>query len=301
MLISHQEGREMPRKPKMTDEERRAYSVRMRGELEAVMDRAYGAMVASEEFWTAVLRTAAALADRSPVNSIAIAAQCPHATRVLSSGDWRKAGRFPAKGSTSIRIWTPIKRRTEGAQDATAATADGGQREAASDAVEGGGHRVFGYKAGPVFDISQTDGDAYEPPAAAPLAVEVIRDVLVGQYRVWCHEDPERAGGFDFTQEAPDGAVRILLYGHAWRRITEAAAPLPGQRAAEVASAVNVAALILGVTPGSAVMPPLAGIVIQDKKPPVRESAVRAIETGRAIAHAVTTAAEHRRELAPAG
>lgn len=292
----------MPRKPKMTDEERRAYSAKMRGDLEAVMDRAYGAMVASEEFWTTVMRTAATLTDRSPVNSIAIAAQCPHATRVLSSGDWRKAGRFPAKGSTSIRIWTPIRRRSEDAQDATAATPDGGQREAVSDATaEGEGRKVSGFKAGPVFDISQTDGDAYESPAAAPLAAEVIRDVLVSQYRDQYREDPEQAGGFDFTQEAPDNAARILLYGHAWRRITEADAPLPGQHAAEVASAAHVAALILGVAPGPAVMPPLAGIVTQDKKPPVHESAVRVIETGRAVARAVTTAAERRHEFAPDG
>lgn len=109
----------MPRKAKMTDEERRAYSAKMRGELEAVMDRAYGAMVASEEFWAAVMRTAANLThadrdDRSPTNCMAIAAQHPNATHVLSSGDWRKVGRFPVKGSTSLRIWTPVKRRPEG-------------------------------------------------------------------------------------------------------------------------------------------------------------------------------------------
>ncbi|QNP71582.1 hypothetical protein IAG44_20540 [Streptomyces roseirectus] len=284
----------MPRKPKMTDEERRAYSARMRGELEAVMDRAYGAMVTSEEFWATVMRTAATLADRSPVNSIAIAAQCPHATRVLSSGDWRKAGRFPAKGSTSIRIWTPITRRSEGAQDAPA---DGGRGEGVGDVAERGERRVSGYKAGPVFDISQTDGDAYELPAATQLAPEVVRDVLVGQYRDWYREDPEQAGGFNFGQETPDGAVRILLYGHAWRRIAEADAPVSGQHVAEVASAAHVAALILGVAPGPAVMPPLAGVITQDRKPPIHESAVRVIETGRAIAAAV----ERHRELAHAG
>ena len=287
----------MPSKPKMTDDERRAYSARMRGELEGVMDRAYGAMVADEGFWAAVMRTAATLADRSPVNCIAIAAQCPHATRVLSSGDWRKAGRFPAKGSTSIRIWTPIRRRTDDAQAATEA----GPREAVDAATEGEGRRVSGYKAGPVFDISQTDGDAYEQPAAATLAAETVRDILLTQYRDWYHEDPERAGGFDFTREAPDAAARILLYGHAWRRITETDAPLPGQHTAEVASAAHVAALILGIAPGPAVMPPLAGIITQDKKPPVHESAVRAVETGRTIAQAVTAAAERRRELTAAG
>lgn len=296
----------MPRKPKMTDEERRAYSAKMRGELEAVMDRAYGAMVASEEFWAAVMRTAVKLThtdrdDRSPTNCIAVAAQHPNATHILSSGDWRKVGRFPAKGSTSLRIWTPIKRRPEEGQEATAAAADGGQREVTDETAGGESRKVSGFKAGPVFDISQTGGEAYEPPAAAPLAAEAIRDVLVDQYRDRYHEDPEQAGGFDFTQEVPDNAVRILLYGHARRRITEADAPLPGQHAAEVASAAHVAALILGIAPGPAVMPPLAGIITQDKKPPVHESAVRAIETGRAIARAVRTGAEHRRELAVTG
>lgn len=296
----------MPRKPKMTDEERRAYSAKMRGELEAVMDRAYGAMVASEDFWAAVMRTAAKLThtdrdDRSPTNCIAVAAQHPNASHVLSSGDWRKVGRFPAKGSTSLRIWTPIKRRPEEGQEAAPAAADSGRREATDETAGGESRKVSGFKAGPVFDISQTDGDAYEPPAAAPLAAEVIRDVLVNQYRDRYNEDPEQAGGFDFTQEAPDNAVRILLYGHAWRRIPEADAPLPGQHAAEVASAAHVAALILGITPGPAVMPPLAGIITQDKKPPVHESAVRAIETGRAIARDARTAAERHRELAVIG
>ncbi|MFD6468703.1 hypothetical protein [Streptomyces goshikiensis] len=292
----------MPSKPKMTEDERRAYSARMRGELESVMDRAYGAMVTDEGFWAAVMRTAANLThpdrdDRSPVNCIAIAAQCPHATRVLSSGDWRKAGRFPAKGSTSLRIWTPIRRRTDDAQAAT----ESGPREAADAPAEGEGRRVSGYKAGPVFDISQTDGDAHEVPAAATLAAETVRDVLLTQYRDWYHEDPEQAGGYDFTRETPDAAARILLYGHAWRRLPEADAALPGQHTAEVASAAHVAALILGIAPGPAVMPPLAGIITQDKKPPVHGSAVRAIEAGRLVARAVTAAAESRQELAPAG
>lgn len=285
----------MPRKPKMTDEERRAYSARMRGELEAVMDRAYGAMVASEEFWATVMRTAANLThpepdrDRSPVNCIAIAAQCPHATRVLSSGGWRKAGRFPVKGATSLRIWTPIKRRRESTQEVTAAAADGGRREVASDAAEGEVRKVSGFKAGPVFDISQTDGDAYDSPAPARFTAEAVWAVISG-----ADEVPDAPGECDY-------AVRLHLYGVALQRISGTDAPVYGQREAEVASAAHVAALILGVAPGPAAVPPLAGIITQDKRPPIHESAVRVIETGRAIARAVTTAAERRRELAVTG
>ncbi|MFJ8385554.1 hypothetical protein ACIQ9Q_13780 [Streptomyces sp. NPDC094438] len=290
---------------KMSQDERRAYSAQMRAELETVMDRAYGAMVASQEFWTVVMRTAATLSDCTPVNAIAIAAQCPTATRVLSAGNWKKAGRHPAKGSTSIRIWTPIKRRTATGQDAPEATGDSQQAPTGATAeatVEGSPRKVSGYKAGPVFDLSQTEGDDCEPPAApAPLPAFVIRDVLVAQYREAYGEDPETVSGFDLGRDAPDNAARILLYGHAWRRITQADAPIPGQHAAEVASAAHVAALILGITPGPAVMPPLAGIITSDRKPPVQVSAVRAIETGRAIAKAVTAATATARPAVESG
>ncbi|MGW7292871.1 hypothetical protein ACWGIB_10850 [Streptomyces xiamenensis] len=282
----------MSRKPKMSDDERRAYSAMMRAELEAIMDGAYSAMVTSEEFWTTVLRTAAILADRSPVNSIAIAAQCPHATRVHGAGDWRKVGRYPAKGSSAIRIWMPMTRRAE-IDPAPAASVDGGQFAEAGDTVtDGGGSRVSGFKAGPVFDISQTDGDAYELPAV-PFSAQVIWAALADQQ----HESdvsPGSPGEYDY-------AVRLHLYSAASRHISEAEALVFGQREAEISSAAHVAALILGVAPGRAVMPPLAGIVTQDKKPPVHGSAVRVIETGRAIAQAVAAAVERPRELTSAG
>ncbi|MEU9778589.1 hypothetical protein [Streptomyces sp. NPDC047968] len=284
----------MPRKPKMTDEERRAYSAKMRGELEAVMDRAYGAMVSSEDFWAAVMRTAANLThtdrdDRSPTNCIAVAAQHPNATHILSSGDWRKVGRFPAKGSTSLRIWTPIKRRPGSGQETAAAATDGGQRETADETAGGEARKVSGFKAGPVFDISQTDGDDYEPPTPARFTVEEVWVAISGADSV-----PDAAGECDY-------AVRLHLYNSALQRISELDAPVYGQREAEVASAAHVAALILGIAPGPAVMPPLAGIITDDKKPPVHEAAVRAIETGRAIASAVRATAERRRELAVTG
>ncbi|ATM24853.1 hypothetical protein SMD44_p20070 (plasmid) [Streptomyces alboflavus] len=279
----------MPRKPKMDQEERRAYAAQMRAELEAVMDRAYGAMVVSQDFWAEVMRTGAVLADRSPVNVVAIAAQRPGTTRVLSAGDWRKAGRHPAKGSTSLRIWTPIKRRH-------AVEAPEGSTDTQQAPAEGASRKVSGYKAGPVFDLSQTEGDAYEHPSP-PVAIRAsaVRDVLITQYRQTYGDDPETAGGFDFTKEAPDHAARILLYGHAWRRIAEADAPMPGQHAAEVASAAHVAALMLGILPGPAAVPPLAGVVTSDKKPPIHGAVVRVIETGRAIADAVVS------ELAESG
>jgi hypothetical protein len=274
----------------LSQDERRAYGARMRAELEAVMNRAFGAMTTDETFWTAVMRTAAVLPDRSPVNAIAITAQCPHATRVLSAGDWRKAGRYPAKGSTSIRIWTPIRRRVGG----DAAEEHGDPQSSAADALlDAETRKVSGYKAAPVFDVSQTQGAEYEPPTLrAPLPVAVLRDVLAAQYRATYGEDPARAERCDFDQEVPEVVARALILGHARRRIPEAATLVPGQRQAEAVSAAHVAARMLGITPLPAVMPALAGVVVDGRRPPVHESAVRAIETGRAIADAVTAAAQ---------
>jgi hypothetical protein len=276
----------------MTPEERAAYGAQMRAELESIMERAYAAMTTSPEFWTAVMRTAAALPDRSTGNAIAIAAQCPQATCVKAVADWRKVGRGPAKGSRSIRIWTPIKRRTD------AAPAEGGTVEIQPTPADApASQRVSGYKAGPVFDLSQTDGDPWTPPARDHFPAEVLRDVLVRQYRRKYAEDPETSGGFNFAQETPENAVLIMLYGHAWRRIPAAECIAPGQHEAEVASAAHVAALMLGITPAPAVMPPLAGIITDGRKPLVYDAAVRAVEAGRIIEAAVVAEA---RELAGA-
>ncbi|MEY9937624.1 hypothetical protein [Streptacidiphilus sp. MAP5-3] len=279
----------------MTPEERAAYGAQMRAELESIMDRAYAAMTTDPEFWAAVMRTAAILPDRSTGNAIAITAQCPQATCVKAAADWRKVGRGPAKGSRSLRIWTPIKRRVDAEQGEGTAAETGRPADAPAESTQ---QRVSGFKAGPVFDLSQTDGDAFTPPAPEVFAAEVLRDVLVTQYRKKYNEDPEASSGIAFQQEAPDDAVRILLYGHAWRRIPAAESIATGQHEAEVTSAAHVAALILGINPGPAVMPPLAGILTDGKKPPVYGAAVRAVEAGRLIAAAVTADA---RELAGAG
>ncbi|WP_420783034.1 hypothetical protein [Streptomyces sp. LPB2020-019-1HS] len=270
----------MARKPKMTLEERRAYGAKMRAELEAVMRRAYGALETDPQFWVAVVRTAARLQDRSPVNVVAITAQFPAATCVMSAGDWKKVGRRPVRGSSAIRVWTPIKRRSavEDGEDV-----DGEPTPSAR--VQG---RVSGYKAGPVFDITQTEGEAYDPPLAlTPPPAEVVRDVLAGQYLEYYEEEPQEADDFGSAEDVPDGAVRALLFAHAWRRIDRSDAPLPGQREAEAASAAHLAALLLGVAPGPVAVPPVAGVLAPGDKPLIRESVIRVIETGRAIADAV--------------
>ncbi|MCC3767278.1 hypothetical protein [Streptomyces sp. UNOC14_S4] len=280
----------MARKPKMNEEGRRAYGDRMRAELEAVMNRAYGAMVTSEDFWAEVMRTAAVLPDRSPINCVAIAAQRPGATRVLATGDWRKGGRYPVKGSTAIRIWTPIKRRSGASPDAPEPARDAAPQAAPEAPAEG--VRVTGFKAAPVFDLSQTGGDDYRPPAPAHLPASVVRDLLIAQYRRAYGADPESAGPLYYPGESSDVAARILLRDHARRRVSEAEAEVPGQHDAEVASAAHVAARMLGIAPDRAVMPPLAGIIADTKNPPVHGSVVRVVEAARSIVDAVTTAAD---------
>ncbi|MFE4639204.1 hypothetical protein ACFRJ1_38280 [Streptomyces sp. NPDC056773] len=270
----------MTRKTTMTVEQRRAYSAEMRSQLEAVMDRAYGEMVTSDLAWLEVMRAAAALPDRTPTNVMAIAAQRPGATRVMAVGDWRKIGRYPAKGSSSIRIWTPIKRRPT--DQAEPATTQGEAPETAQQAPAGTGRSVSAYKAAPVFDISQTDGDDCPPDSAERIPAERVRDILFAQYVSLYGHEPAAA------PEAPEAAAQFLLLSHALRLIPESEMLASGQYGAEAVSAAHVAALTLGLPGLDTHRPPLAGIVTDDRKPPVHASALRVIETGRGIAEAVT-------------
>ncbi|MFI5809177.1 hypothetical protein [Streptomyces sp. NPDC051561] len=267
---------------KMTPDERKAYAAEMRAQLESIMERAYGEMVTDPCAWEAVMRAAAVHADRGPGNVIAIATQSPGATQVLSKTEWRKKGRHPAKGSRSLRIWTPIRKKpAEGAPDAGTPS---GQDQATTDTAEGGETRkASGFKAGPVYDVSQTDGDECEPPApCVPYAVEPIRDLLAAQYDNLYGPVSEIEKGYTLDSLDPEAAVRQLLIVHAWQRIG-AGQLVPGQQLAEAASAAHVAARMIGIAPGPAPVPPLAGVVTMDKKPPIYAAAVRAIETGRAL------------------
>ncbi|MGW0786152.1 hypothetical protein [Streptomyces sp. NPDC002913] len=249
------------RRPQMTDEERQAYNAEQRAKLSATLAAVYS-VLHHQPVWDAMLTVAAHLPSRGPVNVVAITAQLPRATDVRSKGDWRKEGRYPAKGTTSLRVWTPVRRRAA-ADEATA------QAPAATEAVqpEPAPHRVAAYKAGPCYDISQTAGEELTPaPVAGPDVASILRHLGESQ-----------------TPTGPAAAVEALAR-QAYALLPDVET-VPGQRAAEAASAAQIAARMLRLPPTPTAAPQLGGIVTgEDMTPAIKDAATRVITTGRQIA-----------------
>lgn len=77
-------------------------------------------------------------------NTLLILGQKPNATRVAGFNAWRKLDRFVRKGEKGIRILAPMVYKSDAGADVTASNE--------STKV------IRGFKAVPVFDVSQTDG-----------------------------------------------------------------------------------------------------------------------------------------------
>lgn len=103
------------------------------------------AAIQNSDVFKAYLRTAATFHQYSYNNVLLIAQQCPEATRIAGYNAWKALGRQVRKGESAIRILAPLTRRID---SDTPAEAD----------AERGRH-VVGFKAAPVFDLSQTEGE----------------------------------------------------------------------------------------------------------------------------------------------
>jgi hypothetical protein len=104
---------------------------------------------------TAYLAAMARFHRYSVNNVLLIQAQRPGATRVAGFATWQQLGRFVRRGEKGIAILVPLSYRRRDREDVTDALASD------CDAVR----TLVGFKAGYVFDVSQTDG---EPLAALP-------------------------------------------------------------------------------------------------------------------------------------
>ncbi|MET9676456.1 hypothetical protein ABZY68_25675 [Streptomyces sp. NPDC006482] len=258
------------RRPQMTVEERAAYHAEQVSKLDGVTTGVY-TVLHTPDVWRAMLALAARLEDRGPINVIAILGQLPTATDVRSKTEWRKVGRYPAKGSTALRVWGPVKGRRAEEAEGTERT----ETTAGAEPADTTRDRVRAYRAMPTRDISQTAGDDYTPepkPAADPMAC--ARRLAAALAEPVTFED---------TWTGP-GALRVLLDVHAAARF-RGLETVAGQNEAEAASAAHLAALILGIHPRMAPAPQLGGIVTGARMTPaIKDAAVRVIETGRALA-----------------
>lgn len=142
--------------------------------------------LAEGEGWRSWLDLAARLPQFSVSNQLLIAAQAPTASLVMSAAQWRQVGRYPARGSTALRIWAP--RRTPQPKPAPPGT-DGADPSDAQPAGRAPAVRNPEERARfilvPVFDVAQTDGEPLPvqptpvppPPGQAP---DGMWDALVG-------------------------------------------------------------------------------------------------------------------------
>lgn len=112
------------------------------------------------EGWQAWLDTAARFHHYSVNNQLLILMQKPDASMVAGFRTWQELGRNVMKGERSIRILAPSTRKVEITDEAGAPRLDDNGNPLKRD-------KLMGFRAVPVFDISQTDG---EPIPEGPKA-----------------------------------------------------------------------------------------------------------------------------------
>lgn len=103
--------------------------------------------------WLQWLRVSARFHNYSFNNQMLIALQCPEATRVAGYKAWQGMGRHVRKGEHGIWILAPSTRKVT------------------DEATGEESRRVVGFRAVPVFDVSQTEGDPL-PDAPRPVLLD---------------------------------------------------------------------------------------------------------------------------------
>ncbi|MEL4896117.1 ArdC-like ssDNA-binding domain-containing protein [Crocosphaera sp. Alani8] len=103
--------------------------------------------------WQRYLKTQSQFHNYSFNNVMLILSQFPEASRVAGYQRWQELGRQVKKGTKSIKILAPLKRKIEKENEK-------GELEAKTG--------IFGFRTVNVFDISQTEGDEL-PEIVSPL------------------------------------------------------------------------------------------------------------------------------------
>jgi antirestriction protein ArdC len=134
----------------LTDSERAAYRDAKRAEQRELVEQACRELLSSEG-WRRFAETRAAFRCYSFGNCMLIAMQRPDAVQVAGFKAWQSLGRQVRKGERSIRILAPMVVK---------------ERDAAGDET---GETFMRYRAVPVFDVAQTDGDPLPEAPREPI------------------------------------------------------------------------------------------------------------------------------------
>jgi hypothetical protein len=114
--------------------------------------------------WAKWLKKASTFHDYSFNNTLLIASQYPAATQVAGAGKWRSLKRWPKKGEKAIWIFAPQ-------------TVNWSKEEIAQAPDLASTKKFIGFKAVPVFDVLQTDG---QPIPEQPEAILLEGDAPGG-------------------------------------------------------------------------------------------------------------------------
>jgi antirestriction protein ArdC len=197
-------------KQSLSPQERAAYKESKRAEQREAVERATRALLSSEG-WQAWARTRATFHRYSWGNCALIAMQRPEATQVAGFKAWQQLGRQVRKGEHSIRILAPmsVKERDEQGEET--------------------GERVIFFRAVPVFDVAQTDGEPLPEPPCEPITgdshaayIEQLEGHASDLGYVVEREPLEHAGGYCDPQrkrivlsahlESANARVRVLVH-----------------------------------------------------------------------------------------
>lgn len=142
-------GRSGGRRQKLTPEQRAEYRAQKRAESRELIESAARELLTSEG-WQRYAEVRASFHRYSPNNCMLIAMQRPDATRIAGFRKWQELGRQVRKGERAVRILAP--------HTAKRTNADTGEEET---------HTYF--RAVPVFDVGQTDGEPLPEIPCEPL------------------------------------------------------------------------------------------------------------------------------------
>jgi antirestriction protein ArdC len=178
--------------------------------------------------WRRWAETRSTFHDYSFGNCLLIAMQCPTATHIAGFRKWQELGRQVRKGERAIRIMAPMV--VGGSKDSRREVRTAGPRMTATSSEKSGGDdgpRML-FRAVPVFDIGQTDGDPLPQAPCEPLTGD-SHEHYIGTLETFAaamgirveYRDTGAAGGFYSEREkliviasdaCPNARVRTLVH-----------------------------------------------------------------------------------------
>ncbi|GAA3386381.1 hypothetical protein [Cryptosporangium minutisporangium] len=187
--------------------------------LQTAFDKRLARLATEPTEWAEFLEQAAVFGARYTLtNQVLLLAQAaergitpryflPFGNKAGTSG-WKAHGRRVQRGQTAFKIWAPIRRRpTE--EQAAAWEADG--RRVAREPSGRPAVQVVGFTLSSTFELSQTDGDPFDPPTV--LRRRRIKQRTAGGPQLLTGHDPTgvyddlvaliTAAGYTFTLQAP--------------------------------------------------------------------------------------------------